>query len=42
MNKDLNEVECKLERDARHICRGKNQEDSSMKWKVTNFKVVSF
>ena len=46
LNKDLNEVERKLERDARLLCKEKNKEEvdkgSSMRWKVKNFKVVPF
>ena len=44
--KDLNEVERKLEREARLSCKSKNQEEvsngSSMRWKVQNFRVVPF
>ena len=46
VNKDLNEVERKLEREARLSCKSKNQEEvsngSSMRWKVQNFRVVPF
>ena len=46
MNKDLNEVERKLEQDARLVCRRKNQEEietgSIMRWKAAQFKAVPF